>query len=59
MRTHVWDMGLSLRLYSLVPCGLGNRMVRGNEGPGGGNGAISETVLSGPLGTREQDGQME
>ena len=52
MRAHVWEMGLSLRLSSLVPWGLGHRMDRGNEGPRVGNGAIPETVLSGPLGTR-------
>ena len=34
-------------------------MDRGNEGPFLGNGAIPETVLSGPLGTRGQDGQRE
>ena len=57
MRAHVWEMGLSLRLFSLVPWGLGDRMDRGNEGACVGNGAIPETVLSGPLGTRGQDGQ--
>ena len=59
MRAHVWKMGLSLGLSSLVPWGLGDRMDRGNEGPFLGNGAIPETVLSGPLGTRGQDGQRE
>ena len=57
MRAYVWEMGLSLRPSSLVPWGLGDRMDRGNEGPRVGNGAIPETVLSGPLGTRGQDGQ--
>ena len=57
MRAHVWEMGLSLRLSSLVPWGLGDRMDRGNECPRVGNGAIPETVLSGPLGTRRQVGQ--
>ena len=57
MRTHVWDMGLSLRLSSLVPWGLRDRMDRRNEGACVGNEAIPETVLSGPLGTRGQDGQ--
>ena len=59
MRAHVWEMGLSLRLSSLVPCGLGDRMDRGNEGPRVGNGAIPETLLSVSLGTRGQDGQRE
>ena len=58
MRAHVWEMGLSLRL-SLVPWGLGDRMDSGNEGPSVGHGAIPGTVLSGPLGTRGQDGQRE
>ena len=58
MRAHVWEMGLSLRL-SLVPWGLEDRMDRENEGPSVGHGAIPETVLSGPLGTRGQDGQRE
>ena len=53
------EMGLSLGISSLVPWGLGDRMDRGNEGPRVGNGAIPETVLSGPLGTRGQDGQDE
>ena len=57
MRAHVWEMGLSLRLSSLVPWGLGDRMDRGNEGACVGNEVIPETVLSGPLGTRRQDGQ--
>ena len=56
MRAHVWEMGLSLGLSSLVLWGLGDRMDRGNEGPRVGYGAIPETVLSGPLGTRGQDG---
>ena len=43
----------------MVPWGLGDRMDRGNEGPSVGHGAIPETVLSGPLGTRGQDGQRE
>ena len=59
MRTHVLYMGLSLRLSSLVPWGLGNRMDRGNEDACVGHGAIPETVLSGLLGTTEQDGQRE
>ena len=58
MRAQVWDMGLFLRVSSLVPWGLGYRMDRGNEGPRVGNGAIPET-LSGSLGTRGQDGQRE
>ena len=58
-RAHVWEMGLSLRLSSLVPWGLGDRMDRGNVGACVGNGASPETVLSGPLGTRGQDGQRE
>ena len=58
MRAHVWDMGLSQRLYSMFPWGLGDRMDRGNEGPRVENGAIPET-LSGSLGTRGQDGQRE
>ena len=57
MRAHVWEMGLSLRLSSLVPWGLEDRMDRGNEASCVENGAIPETVLSGPLGTRGQDGQ--
>ena len=57
MRAHVWDMGLSQSLYSMVPWGLGDRLDTGNEGACVGNGAIPETVLSGPLGTRGQDGQ--
>ena len=56
MRAHVWEMGLSLRLSSLVPWGLGDRMDRGNEGACVGHRATPETVLSGPLGTRGQDG---
>ena len=59
MRAQVWDMGLSLRLSSLVPWGLGDRMDRGNEGPCVGHGAIPETVLYVPLGTRGQDRQRE
>ena len=59
MRAHVWEMGLSLGLSSLVPWGLGDRMDTGNEGPCVGNGAIPETVLSRSLGTKEQDGQKE
>ena len=59
MRAHVWDMGLTQSLYSMVPWGLGDQMDRGNEGPCVGNGAIPETVLSRPLGTKEQDGQKE
>ena len=59
MRAHVWEMGLTLGLSSLVPWGLGDRMDRGNEGPRVGNGAIPETLLSGSLGTRGQDGQRE
>ena len=59
MRAHVWDMGLSQGLYSMVPWGLRNRMDRGKEGPCVGNGAIPETVLSRPLGTKGQDGQKE
>ena len=55
----MWDMGLSLRLSSLVPWGLGDRMDRGNEGPCVEYGAIPETVLSGLLGTTGQDGQWE
>ena len=50
MSAHVWEMGLTLGLSSLVPLGLGDRMDRGNEGPRVGNGAIPETVLSGPWG---------
>ena len=50
MRAHVWDM---------VPWGLRNRMDRGKEGPCVGNGAIPETVHSGALGTKGQDGQGE
>ena len=57
MRAHVWEMGLFLRPSSLVPWGLGDRMDRGNEGSCVENGTIPETVLSGPLGTRGQDGQ--
>ena len=59
MRAHVWEMGLSLGLSSLVPWGLGDRMDRGNEDACVGHGAIPETVLSGPLGARGQDGQRE
>ena len=59
MRAHVWEMWLYLRLSSLVPWGLGDRMDTGNEGPCVGNGAIPETVLSRPLGTKEEDGQKE
>ena len=59
MRGHVWDMGLPQRLYSMEPWGLGDRMDRGNEGACVGHGAIPETALSGPLWTREQDGQRE
>ena len=55
----MWEMGLALRPSSLVPWGLGDRMDRGNEGPRVGNGAILETLLSGSLGTRRQDGQRE
>ena len=55
----MWEMGLSLRPSSLVPWGLGDRMDRGNEGACVGHGAIPETVLYGPLGTRGQDGQRE
>ena len=55
----MWDMGLSQRLYSMAPWGLGDRMDTGNEGPCVGNGAIPETVLSRVLGTRGQDGQRE
>ena len=51
----MWEMGLSLRLSSLVPWGLGDRMDRGNEG----NGANPGTLLSGSLGNRGQDGQRE
>ena len=57
MRAHVWEMGLSLRLSSLVPWGLGDRMDRGNEDACVGHGAILVTVHSGPLGTRGQDEQ--
>ena len=59
MRVHVWEMRLSLRLSSLVPWGLVDRMDRGNERACVGHGAIPEIVLSGPLGTRGQDGQRE
>ena len=59
MRVHVWEMRLSLRLSSLVPWGLGDRMDGGNEGPLVGNGAIPVTLLSGSLGTSGQDGQRE
>ena len=59
MRAHVWEMGLSLRLSSLVPWGLWDRMDRGNEGACVGHGAIPESVLYGPLGTRGQDGHRE
>ena len=52
-------MRLSLRLSSLVPWGLGDRKDRGNEGACVGHGAIPETVLSGPMGTRGQDGERE
>ena len=38
------EMGLSLRLSSLFPWGLGDRMDRGNEGPRVENGAIPETL---------------
>ena len=55
----MWEMGLSLRLSSLVPWGLGDRMDRGNEGACVGNGPIPETVHSGALGTKGQDGQRE
>ena len=51
MRAHVWEMGLSLRLSSLVPWGLGDRMDRGSEGSCVGNRAT--------LGTRGPDGQRE
>ena len=40
----------------MVPWGLGDRMDRGNEGACVGNGAIPETVLSGPLGDRMDRG---
>ena len=43
----------------MVPWGLGDQMDRGNEDACVVHGAIPETVLSGPLGTREQDGQRE
>ena len=59
MRAHVWEMGLTLGLSSLVPWGLGDRMDRGNEGPCVGNGAIPDTLLSGSLETRGQVGQRE
>ena len=59
MSAHVWEMGLSLRPSSLVPWGLGDRLDRGNEGACVGHGAIPGTVLYGPLGTKEQDGQKE
>ena len=59
MRAHVWDMGLSQRLYSMFPWGQGDRIDRGNEGACVGHGAIPETVLYGPLGTRGTDGQRE
>ena len=51
MRAHVWEIGL--------PWGIGDQTDRGNEGACVGNEAIPETVLSGPLGTRGQDGQRE
>ena len=53
----MWKMGLYLRLSTLVPWGLRDRMDRRNEGACVGNEAIPETVLSGPLGTRRQVGQ--
>ena len=56
MRGHVWDMGLSQRLYSMVPWVLADQMDSGNEGPCVGKGAIPQTVLPGPLGTRGQNG---
>ena len=59
MRAHVWDMGLSQSLYSMVSWGLVDQMDRGNEGPRVGNGAIPWNLLSGSLGTRGQDGQRE
>ena len=59
MRPHEWENGLSLRLSSLVPWGLGDRMDTGNEDACLGHGAIPETVLCGLLGTTEQDGQRE
>ena len=43
----------------MVPWGLGEQMDRGNEDACVGHGAIPETVFSGPLWTREQDGQRE
>ena len=55
----MWEMGLYLRLSTLVPWGLRDRMDRVNEGPCVGNGSIPETVLSRPLETKGQDGQKE
>ena len=52
-------MCVSLGMSSLVPWGLGDRMDRENEGPCVGHGAIPETVLSGSLGTKGQEGQRE
>ena len=59
MRAQVWEMGLSLRLSSVVPWGLRDRMDRRNEGPRVGNGANLGTLLSGSLETRGQVGQRE
>ena len=47
----MWQIGLFW--------GLGDQTDRGNESACVGNEAIPETVLSGPLGTRGQDGQRE
>ena len=55
----MWEMGLSLRPYSLVPLGPGDRMDRGNEGACVGHGAIPESVLYGPMVTSGPDGQRE
>ena len=51
MRAHVWEMGLSLTLSSLVPWRPGDRLDRGSEGSCVGNRAT--------LGTKGPDGQRE